>query len=162
MASTTDYRETTITVAGIERVIRTEVGGKIRTVKQLEAAQAKAVKAALVDMRKASAPTIHARARAVGEGGKGTLSSLARRWERGTFTSHGTYDVATMKRPFPPVRYTEAVPEYLVEVAAGHYATAEAAEGLFDLPEVLEPAPTPLPAPVDGESFLDALLKNVA
>lgn len=43
-----EHRETTIRVADVERVIRTEVGGKIRTVKQLEAAHTKAVKAAIV------------------------------------------------------------------------------------------------------------------
>jgi hypothetical protein len=81
-------------------------------------------------MRKVAAPKLRARAAAVGEGGKGFISSLARRWERGTFVSHGTYDVAAMRKPHPPVKYTETVPGHLVEVEPGHYATAEAAEQL--------------------------------
>jgi hypothetical protein len=155
-----EHRETTIRVAGVERVIRTEVGGKVRTVKQLEAAHAKSVKAALVEMRKAGAPTLRAKARAVGDGGKGEFSKLAARWERGVFAAHGTPGVSSA--PFPKFRFTGEIPEYLTEVAPGHYATAEAAEGLFDVPEVPEPLPTSLPSPVDGESFLDALLKSVA
>jgi hypothetical protein len=35
-----------------------------------------------------------------------------------------------MRKPHPPVRYTETAPEYLVEVEPGHYATDEAAEQL--------------------------------
>jgi hypothetical protein len=162
-----EHRETTVRVAGVERVIRTEVGGKIRTVKQLESAHTKSVKAAVIEMRRTNldayrltlatleaAPWSPARDRDIE-----ATKRIIRRAERGTITSHGTPGVSTA--PFPKVRYTTEIPEYLTEVAPGHYATAEAAEGLFDLPEVPEPEPTP-PARLDGESFLDALLKSVA
>ncbi|MFF3312533.1 hypothetical protein [Streptomyces sp. NPDC002952] len=162
-----EHRETTVTVAGVERIIRTEVGRRVRTVKQLEAAHMKAVKAAVVEMRAANldafrqtlakleaAPWSPARDRDIE-----ATKRVIRRAERGTFPSHGTPGVSTA--PFPKVRFTGEIPEYLTEVAPGHYATAEAAEGLFNLPEATEPAPTPL-VRLDGESFLDALLKNVA
>ncbi|MFD7776611.1 hypothetical protein [Streptomyces sp. NPDC059753] len=162
-----ERRETTVTVADVERVIRTEVGGKIRTVKQLEAAHTKSVKATVIEMRRGNLDAYRL--------GLATLEAAAwtpardrdieatkrviRRAERGTLTSHGTPGVSTA--PFPKVRYTTEIPEYLTEVAPNHYATAEAAEGLFDLPEVMEPAPTQL-VRLDGESLLDALLKNAA
>jgi hypothetical protein len=136
MASTTNYRETMIRVASIERVIRTEMGGKVRTAKQLEAAHTKAVKGALVDMRRANLDgfkraAVELEARPwfpLKDQDVKRAHNIARRAERGTLHSHGTPGVDA--KPFPPVRYTETVPEYLVEVEPGHYATAEAAESL--------------------------------
>lgn len=141
-AEVVEYRETVLTVAGVERIVRTEMGGKVRTVKQLEAAHTKTVKAALVEMRRANLPALEVAAKdaerlaadphagwAVKDAAK-RARNIARRAERGTLHSHGTYDVATMRKPHPPVRYTETVPEYLVEVEPGHYATHEAAEQL--------------------------------
>ncbi|MER7922119.1 hypothetical protein ABTY96_03110 [Streptomyces sp. NPDC096057] len=133
-----EHRETVLRVAGVERVIRTEVGGKIRSVKQLEAAHTKAVKAAIIELRKANLDG-YRRALATLEAESWSprrdrdieaMKRTVRRAERGTLISHGTYDVAAVRRPFPPVRYTETVPEYLVEVEPGHYATEEAAEQL--------------------------------
>jgi hypothetical protein len=137
-----EARETTIRVAGVERVIRTELGGCIRTVKALETAHTKAVKAAVVDARRANLPVFQAAAtkaeeyarkcpgdpwaRASAEGTR----NIVRRAERGTLSSWGTYDVGRMRKPFPKVRYTDEVPAYLVEVGPGHYATEEAAEQL--------------------------------
>lgn len=137
-----EHRETLVRVGGVERVIRTEIGGKVRTTKHLETAHTKAVKAALVEMRRANLPTFEEAARAAEE----AVKRIGRRWieeeaakrarnivrrvERGTLHSHGTYDVAAMRKPHPPVRFTEAVPAYLVEVEPGHYATEEAAESL--------------------------------
>jgi hypothetical protein len=164
-AAHVEHRETTIRVAGVERVIRTEVGGKIRTVKQLEVAHTRSVKGAVIEMRRANSD-VYRRTLATMEAASWSpardrdieaMKLIIRRAERGTITSHGTPGVSTA--PFPKVRYTTEIPEYLTEVAPGHYATAEAAEGLFDVPE-LKSAPEPVP--VDGESFLDALLKNVA
>lgn len=122
-----DYRETTIRVAGVERVIRTD--GQ-RTVKLLEAAHTKAVKAALIEMRKVGAASLRERAAKVGDGGKGEYSKLANRWEGGVFASHGTYEVAAMRKPFPKARFTDETPAYLVEIAPGEFATAEAAESM--------------------------------
>jgi hypothetical protein len=51
-----ECRETTVRVAGAERVVRTELGGRIRTTKQLETAHTRAVKAALIEMRAANLP----------------------------------------------------------------------------------------------------------
>ncbi|WDM16685.1 hypothetical protein J3S85_37590 [Streptomyces lavenduligriseus] len=135
-------RETTITVAGIERVIRTEMVGHIRTVKALETAHTKAVKAALVEMRRDALPVFQAAADKAEEHAKTRpvdplammsakdARNTARRAERGTLHSHGTYNVRTARKPHPSVRYTETVPEYLVEIEPGHYATDEAAESL--------------------------------
>lgn len=135
-----EHRETTLTVAGVEHIVRTEVGGKVRTVKQLEAAHTKAVKAALVELRRTNLPALEAAAKkAEAKAVRGTwldkdeakrLRNAVRRAERGTLYSCGTYDVATMRKPHPPVRFTETVPEYLVEVEPGHYATDDAAEQL--------------------------------
>lgn len=125
-----EHRETTLRVAGVERIIRTEIGGKLRTVKQLEAAHTKAVKAALTEMRKAGAETLRKRAAAVGEGGSDCISQQARRWERGTFPSYGTYDVSAARKPFPAPRFTGEAPAYLVEIEPGHYATADVAKQL--------------------------------
>ncbi|MEU1254842.1 hypothetical protein ABZ445_16340 [Streptomyces chartreusis] len=133
-----EHRETLVRVAGVERVIRTEIGGKVRTTKQLETAHTKAVKAALVEMRRANvegykraADELEARPWfPLKDLDVKRLRNIARRAERGTLHSHGTYDVAAMRKPHPPVRFTDAVPEYLVEVEPGHYATDEAAESL--------------------------------
>ncbi|MEU0860668.1 hypothetical protein ABZ352_35680 [Streptomyces griseofuscus] len=161
-------RETTITVAGVERVVRTEMASKVRTVKQLEAAHTKAVKATITEMRRANLgaykstlakleaePWSPARDRDIE-----ATKRIVRRAERGTLSAHGTPGVSTA--PFPKVKFTEEVPPYLVEVAPGHYATEEAAETLFDVLAEPTPEPAALPRPVAGESFLDTLLKNVA
>ncbi|EMF20389.1 hypothetical protein H114_32639 [Streptomyces gancidicus BKS 13-15] len=48
-----DYRETTVTVFGETRTIRTERTGRVRTDRQLESAHTKAVRAALTAMHEA-------------------------------------------------------------------------------------------------------------
>ncbi|GGY89037.1 hypothetical protein GCM10010327_19750 [Streptomyces nitrosporeus] len=138
---TVGYRETLVRVADAECVIRTEVGGKIRTSKQLETAHTNAVKAALIEMRRANLTAFKAAAEAAEEKservGRRWLEekdakrarAIVRRAERGTFHSHIS-PWATDLKPFPKVRFTDKVPVYLVEVAPGHYATAEAAEQL--------------------------------
>lgn len=137
-----DFRETTIRVAGVERVIRTERVDKVRTVKQLEAAHTKAVKAVVIEMRRANLPAFKVSAdKAEVEAKKSRGSwllaedakrarNIVRRAERGTLPSYGTCDVATMKKPFPKVKFTDEVPAYLTEVEPGHYATEEVAEEL--------------------------------
>lgn len=138
-----DFRETTIRVNRVERTIRTELGGKIRTVKQLEAAHTKNVKAAIIEMRRENVPAYRAAvedALVAAESKRGDwfagqalkdAHAILRRAERGTVIGHGaTYDVAAARRPWPKVRYTEEIPSYLVEVEPGHYATEEAAEQL--------------------------------
>ncbi|AKZ59215.1 hypothetical protein SAM23877_6170 [Streptomyces ambofaciens ATCC 23877] len=140
-AEAVEHRETTVTVAGVDRVIRTEVGGRVRTVKQLEAAHTKAVKAALVEMRKANLAGFQEAANAAEVSAKKNPGSwftqedakrarnIARRAERGTLYSH-TSPWASDLKPFPPVKFTDEVPAYLVEIEPGHYATEEAAESL--------------------------------
>lgn len=123
-----EARETTIRVAGVERVIRTEMGGSIRSVKTLESAHTKAVKAAIVEMRRANlnayrltlstleaAPQSPARDRGIE-----ATKRIIRRAERGDLQSHGTRVSAS---PFPKVKYTTEIPGYLVEVEPGHYVT---------------------------------------
>ncbi|MDX2575947.1 hypothetical protein PV332_10690 [Streptomyces scabiei] len=132
-----DFRETTIRIAGVDRVIRTEIGGKVRTVKQLEAAHTKAVRVAIIEMRRENLPNLKAAAATAELAAKESpYSSLAlanakatkgfvRQAERGTLPSYGTYDVATMKKPFPKARYTGEIPEYLTEIEPGHYVTPD-------------------------------------
>lgn len=165
-----EARETTITVAGVKRLVRTEVGGKIRTVKQLEAAHTKAVKAAVVEMRRANLAGFKRTVTEL-EGRPWTprkdidlkaAQSIARRAERGTLTSWGTYDVATARKPFPKVRYTDEVPEYLVEIEPGHFATQDAAEMLRSDPATSTVQPVEESAAPDGAAFLASLLGNIA
>ncbi|WP_406324016.1 hypothetical protein [Streptomyces niveus] len=124
--SNNDFRETTLRIMGVETVVRTERTG---TVKQLEAAHMKAVKAALVELRRPHVPALRARARKVGEGRTGAISTLATMWERGTFPSHGTD--GAMRTSFPKVSSKPtAVPAYMIEVAPGEYATPDAARDM--------------------------------
>ncbi|MFI2212988.1 hypothetical protein [Streptomyces sp. NPDC020141] len=120
-------RETLIRVCGVEQVVRTELSG---SVKKLEVAHTKAVKAALVELRKMSANVLRAKAKRLGEEGRGEYSTLASRWERGVFPRYGTYDVQAAMKPYPKVRFTDEVPDYLVELAPGVYATYDATSTL--------------------------------
>lgn len=110
-----DHRETLLRFAGVEHVVRTETGGKIRTVKQLEAAHTKAVKAAVINLRIETAPNSMPREMA---------EEMAK---RATQLPRCNWDAAV--RPLRAVR-TEDPTSYLVEVAPGHYATEDAAETL--------------------------------
>ncbi|MCM2391759.1 hypothetical protein [Streptomyces albipurpureus] len=123
-----DFRETTLRVTGAERVIRTERKG---TVKHLEAAHTKAVKAALLEMRKAAAPALRDRPMLMDRGGNWVdWGKQADRWERGTFPSRVGVDVWTVRRPFPKVRFTEEVPADLIKIGPTEYATMEAAASM--------------------------------
>ncbi|MDX2794054.1 hypothetical protein [Streptomyces scabiei] len=142
MTTNNDFRETTIRVAGVDRVIRTEIDGRVRTVKQLEAAHTKTVRATIVEMRRENLPNLKAAAAKAELAAKESpYSSLAlanakatkgfvRQAERGTLPSYGTYDVATMKKPFPKARFTGEIPEYFMEIEPGHFVTEEVAEGM--------------------------------
>ncbi|PPS86472.1 hypothetical protein BZZ08_03439 [Streptomyces sp. MH60] len=129
-------RETVLRVADEERIVRTELGGRVRTVKQLETAHTKAVKAALVEMRRANLANLHRKADELKRARWYPLRDLdvtevknsIRRAERGTFPTHGTPGASTA--PFPRVKFTDEIPAYLVEIEPGHYATEEAAESL--------------------------------
>ncbi|MGV9546795.1 hypothetical protein [Streptomyces ardesiacus] len=140
-AEAAPFRETVLRVADEERTVRTELGDRVRTVKQLEAAHTKAVKAALVEMRRANLPAFEAAAKSaedealksrgawwVQEAAK-RARNIARRAERGT-TFGCTSAWASALKPLPKIRYTEEVPAYLVEIEPDHYATPEAAEQL--------------------------------
>jgi hypothetical protein len=110
------FRETTIRVAGVDRVIRTELSGKIRNVKQLEAAHTKDVKAAIIDMRIAASPDSMPREMA---------DRLARR-----ATQFPACNYVAARKGFPKATSTSDVPEYLVKVGEDEYATTEAAESM--------------------------------
>lgn len=140
-----DFRETTLTLAGVAHTIRTERTG---SVKQLEAAHLKAVKAAIDNTR----------AQGVARRNAEELASLrAKTWEdREGFPGSGersrsnaivqaeirhlkytapkvrnvTCNYVDARKGLPKVTFGKPVPEYLVEVAPGEYATAEAAEGM--------------------------------
>lgn len=59
-AEIVEYRETALRVVGVERTVRTEMGGKIRTVKQLETAHTKAVKDSITALRVQRIEAAHA------------------------------------------------------------------------------------------------------
>lgn len=143
-----DFRETMIRVHGVERVIRTERAGKVRTVKQLEAAQLAAVKAALVEMDRTVAEKRHADQLATlhaaewedlqglpGSGQRSRDNAITqaniRHMQRKPLKLHGaTSAYADARKGWPKVTFTAQVPDYFVEVAPGEYATAEAAESM--------------------------------
>ncbi|MFD5504638.1 hypothetical protein ACFWJS_33845 [Streptomyces sp. NPDC127061] len=111
--NTDGFRETTIRVDGIEQTIRTE---RTSTVKRLEADHTKAVKAALVARRTEVLSDIFG------------PDEAARKAKAALFTPACNYVDA--RKGFPKAPAGKAVPDYLVEVAPGHYATAEAAESM--------------------------------
>ncbi|MDX3551020.1 hypothetical protein PV729_04405 [Streptomyces europaeiscabiei] len=134
--SSTDYRETTIRIAGTVHVVRTERGSA--SVRQLEAAHTKAVRNTIVAARKSTLPALEASAKAAEDAASGHRSGPAleeatrrraavRRAQRGTLPSWGTYNVEAAAKPFPRVRFTGKIPEYLTEVEPGHYVTQGAA-----------------------------------
>jgi hypothetical protein len=131
------YRETTIRIHGLERVIRTEQTG---TVKQLEAAHTKAVKAAVTELHAQSVPAYAARVRKMdraavivevsnvlpfydaqklvarngGAAGAHVLrEGLVTRYERRKFTVPGT-NYTDARKPFPKVKFNIAVTDPLV------------------------------------------------
>ncbi|MDH6625788.1 hypothetical protein M2271_003599 [Streptomyces sp. LBL] len=142
------YRETMIRINGVERVIRTELGGKIRTVKQLEAAQLKAVKDGVVAMRQTKLDTQYDEmvtdAQAPQKDKKGwpgsgertrqNLLDQAEIWRAKYGTAGPVRNVTTSyvnaRKGFPKVTFTSTVPEYLIETAPGEYATPEAAKSM--------------------------------
>ena len=141
-------RETTIRVAGTERVIRTELGAKIRTVKQLEAAHTKAVKDAIVAARQAkldeqyndmmaSAQTPREdKAGFPGSGERSRQHALteAEIWRHKYGTAEPLKPVPCnyidARKGFSKVTFKPDVPEYLVKVGEHEYATPEAAESM--------------------------------
>ncbi|WP_329168380.1 hypothetical protein OG709_30150 [Streptomyces sp. NBC_01267] len=140
------FRETTIRIHGVERVIRTEMGGKVKTVKQLEAAHTKAVRAAIDGARQARLDDQYAEMVASAQkpqkdrdgwpgSGRATRTRLmaeAAEWRvkygKASPVKFPAYtDHQKAKAPFPTPTATR-VPEYLIETAPGEYATREAAE----------------------------------
>jgi hypothetical protein len=154
-----DFRETTIRVAGVERVIRTERVAKVRTVKQLEAAHTKAVKAAIVAARQAKLDEQYADMVAdaqepredtegcPGSGERSRQSAItdAEIWRHMYGTAGQLKAVpcnyVDARKGFPKVTFKPDVPEYLVELAPGHYATEDAAESMGAEERVDEVAP---------------------
>jgi hypothetical protein len=138
-----DFRETTVRVYGVERVVRTERAG---SAKQLEAAHTKAVKAALEEMHTAELDRAHtddmaALERKRWKDREGWAGSGARAKEnaiRQTKESHETRRLRKFNLPkcnyvdtrkgWPKVTFKVGIPDYLDEVAPGEYATREVAE----------------------------------
>jgi hypothetical protein len=143
-----EHRETTIRVAGTERVIRTEAGGKVRNVKQLEAAHMKALKAALVAARQAKLDEQYAdmvadaqKPRDDTEGFPGSGERSRQRaltdaeiWRHKYGTAEQLKPVACnyvdARKGFPKVTFKPDIPEYLVKVAPDKYATVDAAKSM--------------------------------
>ncbi|MEV4037676.1 hypothetical protein [Streptomyces umbrinus] len=161
-----DFRETTIRIAGVERVIRTERVGKVKTVKQLEAAHLAAVKAGITairlqridedfqtettaedeaserrrwhshhsmgrqgPMREETAKTVDDMVRYSLDERRKNMREYGEKLRGKAAPRNVSYlDAMKSVKPFPKVRFTDQIPEYLVEVEPGHYATAEVAE----------------------------------
>lgn len=119
-----DFRETTIRVDGVEQTIRTE---RTSTVKRLEADHTRAVKAALVARRTEVLSDIFDPDKAA-KMAKAATAFPACNW-------------VDARMGFPKAPTGKPVPDYLVEIAPGHYATAEAAEsmGAYELFEEVLP-----------------------
>ncbi|MFJ5103229.1 hypothetical protein [Streptomyces sp. NPDC088554] len=140
-----DFRETKLRIFGVERIVRTERAG---SVKQLEAAHMKAVKAAIDNGRQAKldaeyADMVSAAQEPVAdrEGFPGSGERSRRRALENAEMWHHTYGTAKpvkaissayvgARKGFPKASCGKPIPEYLVEIAPGHYATAEAAQSL--------------------------------
>jgi hypothetical protein len=143
-----DFRETMIRVSGVEQTIRTERGGKIRTPAQLESAHMKAVKAAILAARQSKLDAQYADRLAdaekpqqdaeglpgSGERTRQNLVTQAKIWRHTHGTAAPVKSVAInyvdVRKGFPKVAFKSEVPDYFVEVAPGHYATAEAAKSM--------------------------------
>ncbi|MCX4572302.1 hypothetical protein OHB41_03695 [Streptomyces sp. NBC_01571] len=148
-----DFRETVLTLMKVRHVVRTERGNG--TVAQLDKAHTKAVKAYLEDDYRRVADAAHAERMAYlkaadypdpegwGDNGKGLGEH-----RRARDIAHEEKQHAKLPKPgrryrFPACNWDaasrplRALPTtdpltYLTEVGPGHYATAEAAEGLAD------------------------------
>ena len=105
-----EFRETTIRANGVERVIRTERTGKVRTVRQLESAHTRSVMAAVVEMRIRIAPDSMPYDMAE------RLAKEATRLPRINWEDP--------RKPLRPARTVDPT-TYLVEVGPGHFATKE-------------------------------------
>ncbi|MFB7188449.1 hypothetical protein ACFCZT_24770, partial [Streptomyces sp. NPDC056230] len=140
-----DFRETTIRVEGVEQTIRTE---RTSTVKRLEADHTKAVKAALVARRTEVLSEMF---------GPDKAAKMAK-----AATVFPACNYVDARKGFPKVATGKAVPDYLVEVEPGRYATAEAAEsmGACELIEEVLPG-LELRRFSDGKSWLLRLAGTV-
>lgn len=144
------FRETTVRVFGVERVIRTE---RKTCVKELETSHTKAVKAALEELHSSAVPAYADRIRALGRedvitevgrthdyhtaqklvsrhGGASGTRALAEllitEFGKRRFTA-GSSEYPSMRRPFPKVRYTDApdgLAKGLTETAPGQFTDA--------------------------------------
>lgn len=76
-----DWRETTLTVLGERTVVRTEIGGRIKTQRQLEDAHTKAVKAAITAARVKGVEARYAELKSYAE----TVEPIAREEARRVF-----------------------------------------------------------------------------
>lgn len=109
----TDFRETTIRVHGVEQTIRTE---RTTTIKRLDTDHAKAVKAALIELRTAEySKTFNPE----------LATAKAIRETRGAVSSY-----VDARKDLPKAPYNKPVPDYMVQISPGHYATPEAAAGM--------------------------------
>ncbi|MFJ9213051.1 hypothetical protein [Streptomyces sp. NPDC102264] len=147
-----DFRETKLRIFGVERVIRTERTGKVRTIKQLESAHTKAVKSALEGVQAADMAAQHeermadirSRAYSDPEGfGEWGVGQGERNRARDIAVEEALYarlpkvrfnfprcNWVDARKGFPKAPTGRPIPTYLVEVAPGEYATQEVAEEL--------------------------------
>lgn len=147
-----DFRETTIRIHGVERVVRTERG--TLAVKALESEHTKAVRTAIAEMHADAVPVYAERVRTMGRkavvaeigrvydrgealtlvarnggaaGTKALAERLVKRFTARRFNAPPSSGYAAMRKPFPPVRYA-AVPAglagKLTETAPGEFTDA--------------------------------------
>lgn len=100
------HRETTLYIFGARHVIRTEMGGKIKTEAQLEAAHAKAFKAAIVAAHERHAAELEADGYPYGDKVRedGKRMAAGRAWGR------SRADYVDCRKGFPKVSYGRQEP----------------------------------------------------
>ncbi|MGW2515037.1 hypothetical protein ACWC0A_37850 [Streptomyces scopuliridis] len=151
-----DFRETKLRIFGVERVIRTERTG---SVKQLEAAHTKAVKAVLAEERTVGLDRRHADRldeiessswedkegwKGSGRHAKANALALADKLDkerRAVKHAPVRCNWVDACKGLPKVTYGKPVPDYLIEIAPREYATTEAARSMEaeELPDEVLP-----------------------
>lgn len=164
-----DYRETTVTVYGTTRSVRTERTG---TVRQLETAHTRAVRTTAEELRAAGKPAALAAAKTAARAAdaaayrhhSGTAAvaahnaheRVARIEKKRTFEALAFPDMAARRRPHPPVKFDLAPTDALFADCHEFIDPDAPAPDAAPAPAVEEPRP-----PMGGKNFLASLLAAV-
>ncbi|WP_128378531.1 hypothetical protein [Streptomyces cavernae] len=162
-----DFKETTVTVFGVTRIIRTERTGRVRTIRQLETSHTKAVRAALTELHEAgkadalaaaekTARKAEAAARNHGSGPLLIKAQTARQRVKDIqarkFTAPAFPDLKARGRP-EPVKF-DLSPDAPIFADIHEYFDPDAEQAAEEASAAAEEAPSPMSA----REFLDWLL----